>query len=401
MAHGGTLRVIIVGGGLAGLTTALALLRAGIDVEVYEQAPEVKEIGAGIQISANGSRVLYHLGLESDLAPLIFKPEGKIVRMWNTGETRRLFDLGVESVRLYGFPYFMVHRADLLDVLANAIRREKPDAIHVNAQGVGFDQDGDGVALTLQDGSVVRGDVLIGADGIHSKVRDLLFQAEPPRFTGTIAWRGLIPRKALPERLHDRVGTNWVGPGGHVVHYFVRGDELLNFVGIRENNEWQVESWTAQGTVDECLRDYEGWHEDVRLIIRNIGVPYKWALKVRKPMEKWVRGRIALLGDACHATLPYLAQGASMGFEDAVVLTSCLTSAGSDVEEALQRYEAARRPRASKIVNQSTEMGTVFHNQDFSDPERARAYLHQQWTREQIMERYRWIFTYDAPSVAV
>jgi salicylate hydroxylase len=393
--------VLIAGGGLGGLTATLALLRAGFDVDVYEQAPSLTEVGAGIQISANGSRVLYELGLKEALASLIFEPEGKIIRMWNTGETQPLFDLGVESIRLYGYPYFMLHRADLLDVLATAVRKEKPDAIHLNARCVDYRQDSDGVSLTLQDGTVIRGDVLIGADGIHSKVRETLFGTDQPRFTGTIAWRGLIRREDLPEHLHKPVGTNWVGPGGHVVHYFVRGGELLNFVGIRENTEWQVESWTAQGTTDECLRDFEGWHEDVQTLVRNINTPYKWALKVREPMKQWTQGRIALLGDACHSTLPYLAQGASMGFEDAVVLARCLAAQPDNLEVALHRYEEARRGRTSKIVNQSTEMGKVFHNHDFSDPEKARSYLHQQWSPEQIMERYRWLFTYDATAVPV
>lgn len=394
-------RVLISGGGLGGLTAALALLRAGFDVDVYEQAPSLTEVGAGIQISANGSRVLYELGLKEALAPLIFEPEGKIIRMWNTGETRPLFDLGTKSIRLYGYPYFMLHRADLLEVLAAAVRREKPDAIHLNARCVEYRQSGDSVSLVMQDGTVAQGDVLIGADGIHSKVRETLFGTDQPRFTGTIAWRGLIRRQDLPEHLRRPVGTNWVGPGGHVVHYFVRGGELLNFVGIRDNTEWQVESWTAQGTTDECLQDFEGWHEDVLTLVRNIEIPYKWALKVREPMKQWTRGRIALLGDACHSTLPYLAQGASMGFEDAVVLARCLAAQPDDIETALGRYQNARRERTSQIVNQSTEMGNVFHNKDFSDPEKARAYLYQQWSPQQIMERYRWLFTYDATTVPI
>jgi len=393
--------VLIAGGGLGGLTAALALLRAGFDVDVYEQAPSLTEVGAGIQISANGSRVLYELGLKDALAPLIFLPEGKIIRMWNTGETRPLFDLGVESIRLYGFPFFMLHRADLLDVLAAAVRQYKPDAIHLNSRCANYQQDANGVSLTLQDGTVVRGDVLIGADGIHSKVRETLFGTDQPRFTGTIAWRGLIRRQDLPPHLLKPVGTNWVGPGGHVVHYFVRGGKLLNFVGIRENTEWQVESWTAQGTTDECLQDFTGWHEDVQTLVRHIATPYKWALKVREPMKEWVRGRIALLGDACHSTLPYLAQGASMGFEDAAVLARCLADRTTGIEAALSRYENARRDRTSKIVNQSTETGKVFHNKDFSDPEKARAYLCQQWSPDQITERYRWLFTYDATAVPI
>lgn len=393
--------VVIAGAGLGGLTAALSLLRSGIDVDVYEQASELKEVGAGVQISANGTRVLHALGLADALRDLSWEPAGKELRLWNTGETWPMFDLGAESVQRYGFPYYMFHRADLHDVLAAAVRREKPDAIHLNAKATGCDPAGERPTLRFSDRPSVSCDVLVGADGVHSVVRQALFGPDQPQFTGCIAWRGVIPAERLPKHLLRPVGANWVGPGGHVVHYFLRRGELLNFVGIRERQDWQIESWIAAGTVDECLRDFAGWHDDILTMIRNIATPYKWALKVREPMARWTQGRVTLLGDACHATLPFMAQGAVMAIEDGFILARCLRLWPNEPEAALRRYEDARRERANGVVRQSTRMTTLFHNEELADHDRARAFMARQFQPEQTRERYEWLFAYDATAAAV
>lgn len=396
-----TPQVAIAGAGLGGLTAALSLLKSGIDVDVYEQASELKEVGAGVQISANGTRVLHALGLADALRDLSWEPAGKELRLWNTGEMWPMFDLGAESVQRYGFPYYMFHRADLHDVLAAAIRREKPDAIHLNAKAAGCDPAGARPVLNLADGRNVSCDVLVGADGVHSVIRQALFGPDQPQFTGCIAWRGVIPASRLPKHLLRPVGANWVGPGGHVVHYFLRRGELLNFVGIRERQDWQIESWIAAGTTDECLRDFAGWHDDILTMIRNIATPYKWALKVREPMARWTQGRVTLLGDACHATLPFMAQGAVMAIEDGFILARCLRLWPGDPEAALRRYEDARRERANGVVRQSTRMTTLFHNEELADHDRARAFMARQFQPEQTRERYEWLFAYDATAAAV
>src|SRR5213593_1883850 len=197
-------RVLIAGGGIGGLTAALALLRAGIEVEVYEQAAELKEVGAGVQLAANGTRVLYALGVGEELKALSCEAQGKEIRMWNTGETWKLFDLGPASIEHYGFPYFTVYRPDLLDVLARAVRREKPDAIHLGAKCAGFTQDDEGVTLKLENGATARGAALIGADGVHSRIRQALFGPDRPEFTGVIAWRGIVPMDRLPQHMARR-----------------------------------------------------------------------------------------------------------------------------------------------------------------------------------------------------
>ena len=304
-------RVLIVGGGIGGLTAALALLRRGIDVDVYEQAAELKEVGAGVQLSANGTRVLHLLGVAEALRALSCEAVGKEVRLWNTGESWKLFDLGAESIARYGFPYFTVYRPDLLMVLADAVRAEKRDAIHLGMKIGGFTQQASGVKLQFENREL-QGDALIGADGVHSRIRQALFGPDKPLFTGNIAWRGIAPMDKLPARMARLVGTNWIGPGGHIVHYPLRGGALMNFVGIRERSDWQTESWSTKGSTEEVLADFRGWNEDIQSLIRNLATPYKWALMVRQPMPRWSVGRVTLLGDACHSMLPMLAQGAVM-----------------------------------------------------------------------------------------
>ena len=376
------MRVLIAGAGIGGLTAALALLRHGIEVEVYEQSPELKEVGAGLQLSANGTRVFYALGVGEQLKALSCEAQGKEIRLWNTGETWKLFDLGTVSVQRYGFPYLTVYRPDLLNVLADAVGRSR---IHLGIKCVGFTQDAAGVTL---NGSI-KGDALIGADGVHSTIRQGMLGADQPQFTGIIAWRGIIPLEKTPRM----VGTNWVGPGGHVVHYPLRGGTVMNFVGALERSDWRVESWSARGTTEELAADFAGWHEDVQALIRRIPVPYKWALMTRPPMERWTVGRVTLLGDACHSMVPFLAQGAVMAIEDAYMLARCLKA--FPVAEALIRYENARRARTRRAVEGSADNIGRFHNRALADPAKAREYVEREWAGQNVASRYEWLFRYD------
>jgi salicylate hydroxylase len=392
------LHVLIAGAGIGGLTAALALLKRGIDVDVYEQAAELKEVGAGVQLSANGTRVLHLLGVAEALRALSCEAAGKEVRLWSTGETWKLFDLGAESIARYGFPYFTVYRPDLLTVLSEAVRREKQDAIHLGMKVTGFAQ---GSRLKLQfDNHEAEGDALIGADGVHSRIRQTLFGQDKPAFTGNIAWRGIAPMEKLPPRMARLVGTNWIGPGGHIVHYPLRRGTLMNFVGIRERSDWQTESWSTRGSTEEVLADFRGWNEDIQSLIRNLATPYKWALMVREPMPHWSVGRVTLLGDACHSMLPMLAQGAVMAIEDGYILARCLGE-GSDVPPALSRYEKARRERTRKVVEGSAANAQRFHNPQLADPVEAKKYVDREWDQSRVAERYEWLFRYDVTQVAV
>lgn len=392
--------ILIAGAGIGGLTAALALLSRGFRISVLEQARELGELGAGVQISANGAHALFSLGLEPALQRVWCEPAGKEIRLWSTGETWKLFDLGAVSRQRYGAPYFMIHRADLHLILLRAVRAAAPDAVTLNARVSGFEQDSNGVTVICENGTRVTGDALIGADGVHSRIRNALFGEMPARFTGLLAWRGLIPMDRLPERLRRPVGTNWVGPGGHVVHYPLRSGALMNFVGTAERDDWRVESWTEQGTTEEALNDFRGWHEDVQTLIRNIEAPFKWALLGRDPLDRWTVGRVTLLGDAAHPTLPMMAQGANMSIEDGVVLARCL-NAHDDVPAALQAYEAARRERTARLVRAANDNASRFHNPALGNAEGAARYVDTEWQEAKVKQRYDWVFEYDPVKVAV
>lgn len=388
----------IIGGGIGGLTAALALLRRGFDVSVYEQAPELQEVGAGLQISPNGVRVLASLGLEEELLRICFEPAGKEVRLWNTGDTWKLFDLGVESVERYGFPYITVHRNDLHQLLVKAVLAAKPDAIRLNHRFVGVERNDSKVTVAFADQPSATFDVVIGADGVHSKMRELLFGSGPVQFTGIVAWRGVIPMDRLPPELAKPIGVNWIGPGGHVIHYPIRRGELMNFTSVVERQDWTTESWSTPGTNAEYHDDYPGWHPDVHAYIEAIPQPFKWALIARPPMQEWVAGRIALLGDACHPSLPFLAQGAVMALEDACILARAFEQFDS-VSEALDRYQRMRIPRTTRAVNGAYANTERFHNPILADPAAAQLYVNAQWAPDKVVDRYEWLFRYDATSV--
>ena len=395
-----TSHILIAGAGIGGLTAALALIRRGYHVSVIEQAHELAELGAGLQISANGAHALFSLGLEDALQRVWCEPAGKEIRLWSTGETWKLFDLGAESRQRYGAPYFMIHRADLHGILLDAVQTASPAAIKLGLRVTSFEQDDRGVTAFCESGAQLTGDALIGADGVHSRIRNALFGEMPARFTGLLAWRGLVPMDRLPERLRRPVGTNWVGPGGHVVHYPLRAGQIMNFVGTAERDDWRVESWTERGTVEEALNDFLGWNGDVQILIRNIEAPFKWAMLGREPLTRWTIGRVTLLGDAAHPTLPMMAQGANMAIEDGIVLARCL-DAHADVPAALTAYQEARRERTARLVRAANDNASRFHNPALGNADGAARYVDAEWQEAKVRQRYDWVFEYDPVRVAI
>src|SRR5690554_501344 len=277
----------IVGGGIGGMTAALALLRKGFEVSVLEQAPELQEVGAGLQLSPNGVRILHSLGLSDELMKSAFEPLGKEIRLWNTGDKWKLFDLGVESLERYGFPYMNVHRNDLHQMLVKAVQKASPDTINLDHRFTAVERNDSKVTLAFDKKPSRTFDVVIGADGVHSTMREQLFGSGPVKFTGIVAWRGVIPMELLPEELRKPVGVNWIGPGGHVIHYPIRRGELMNFTSVVERQDWQVESWSTAGSNAEFHADYLGWNEEVHAYIEAIPQPFKWALLARPPMQRW------------------------------------------------------------------------------------------------------------------
>jgi salicylate hydroxylase len=395
------MKIVIAGAGIGGLTAGVALLQRGFDVTILEQAQALKEIGAGVQLAPNATRVLYQIGVGDTLEGLACEPPGKRVRLWNTGQSWRLFDLGAASRGIYGYPYFTLHRADLHQALADAVSALSPNAIHLGEKVEGLKQNGGKVEVTTVQGKVYEADLLIGADGVHSRVRRALFGPDEPVYSGVMAWRGVIDAEKLPEHLRSAYGTNWVGPGAHVIHYPLRGNKLINFVGAVERDGWQVESWSEQGTREECLNDFANWHEDVRALISAIDIPYKWALMVREPMTRWSSGNATLLGDACHPTLPFLAQGAGMAIEDGYLIARCLERYKDDLPHALARYEELRLDRTARVVRGSAANATRFHNPQLAHAEGAAEYVDREWSEERVKERYNWLFEYNVDTVEV
>lgn len=357
------LSAIIVGGGIGGLAAALALARLGIACTVLERAENLGEVGAGIQLSPNATRVLHALGLSEALKRVAFRPGAVEARSWHSGRMISRAPLGSFAEEQFGAPYLHIHRADLVSVLAEAVHAEQLVTLRLGQTGVACATDGS-AAVTTGDGQYLSADLLIGADGIHSLVREMLFGAQQPRFTGNVAWRGVIPGALVADAGIAPVAGLWMGPGAHFVHYFVRRGELLNFVGIVETADWQDESWSARGSKAQLLRDFGHWHPAVRSIVSAAPEDgcFRWALFDRAPLPNWSKGNASLLGDACHPTLPFMAQGACMAIEDAAVLAGCLAGAdAAQVPDRLLRYEALRKARTASIQIGSRRNARMYH----------------------------------------
>jgi salicylate hydroxylase len=392
--------IAVVGGGIGGLAAALALLRCGLDVNVYEQSAGLGEVGAGIQISSNGTRVLHALGLEEALRRIEVNPERREIRHWSTGETWNWFEPGATNQR-YGSPHIMLHRGDLHGLLAHAIQRLKPNALHLARRCVGVTQSDEHAEVRFDSGEIVSAAFVIGADGIHSKVRECLFGPDRPDFSGCVAWRGVVPMRCLPAHIAQMVGTNWLGPRGHVLHYPVRRGEFLNFVSFVERDDWRIESWTIEGTTSELANDFRDWHPDVHAVIGKIEAPFKWALMVRGPMARWSKGRITLLGDACHPTLPFLGQGGVMAIEDGYIVAACLKKYFADPTMAFVRYEDIRRERTAEVVRKSHENRKRAFNPALADKDAVGFSVAQDWQHARERERLDWLYTYDATAIQI
>ena len=354
------MRAIIVGAGIGGLTAALCLRRAGWDCIVLEQADEIAEIGAGIQISPNGTRILDALGVLKSLSAQAFSPERIEMRLGRSG--RQIFSIPLREAALqrWGAPYLHIHRADLIQTLREALTDSGHDIIQCGKAVTSYRQDAGQINAQLSDGSTVTADVLIGADGIHSRIQQQMLGAQPARFTGNVAWRATVPLSLLGDLAPPPTACVWVGPRRHAVTYRLRGGDLANFVGVVEQQGWETESWSEQGNKADVLADFAGWHPTITRIIDKAQSHYRWALFDREPLPQWTDGRAALLGDACHPMLPFLAQGAVMAIEDAWVLAQQLQQT-SDPVEALARYATERQARTAKVQAGSRANMKTFH----------------------------------------
>ncbi|MBL4603386.1 MAG: FAD-dependent monooxygenase [Emcibacteraceae bacterium] len=387
-------KIIISGAGIGGLTAAACLLQEGYDVRVYEQAPSLGEVGAGIQTSANAVKVLHHIGLAEKLADVCVKPKSFEFRLFNSGEVLHKIPLADAHEKAHGAPYYHVHRSDIHEILANRVLELDPDCITLNSRAIGFDENEEGVTLNLADGRKISGDVLIGADGIKSPIRDQIIGVTSPNFTGQVAWRATVPVEKLPADFMDKIVAIWCGPKKHAVVYYLRSGKVLNFVGCVENDTWTEESWTVKASWDDLKTDFAGWNEEIQIIIDNIDKDkcYRWALNNRKPVDNWRTEKAVVMGDAAHATLPYMASGAVMAIEDAAVLMRSF-NACDDVTEALDMFQRNRLERTARIVNESTEHGDLYH---LSTREEFEAGFGK---KNIAKERNQWLYAYDPLTV--
>lgn len=392
--------VVIAGAGIGGLAAALSLLQKGIDCDVYEQAPQVREIGAAIWISPNGAKVLFELGLEDQLRSANLAATEREISLWSTGQAWTLYNQ--DTPTSWERTLFMMLRSEPQRMLAEAVLRIKPDAIHLNARAVGFEQDKQQVIVKFADGATVTCDALIGADGLHSKIRQAAFGLAPGTFTGVVAWRGLVPKESLPLSYHQPRFSTWIGPTAHVTLYHVRrgNRELVSFSG-QADSAWQAESWSEEGSIEDCLKDFNGWHEDIRTLIKHSETLYKWGLFLRPTLECWSDNRVTLLGDACHSMVPYLGQGANMAIEDGFILARSFEKHPDNVAAALHCYQDARIVRTTKAVQGSMAMQNVFHNSALKSLETAEPYIKREWHPDKVAERNNWLFEYDATRVPI
>lgn len=388
------LKVLIAGGGLGGLAAASSLMMAGFDVEIYEQAPELGEVGAGIQMSANAMHVLKHFGLGDQIAEVGVQPGAYVFRLHDTGEEIQRFSLSEEHERLHGAPYYQLHRADLLDILSAKAKSLKSNVVTLNKRLVSHVETANGVELRFADGTTAHGDVLIGADGLKSAVRAQIAGNVPATYTGDAAWRVIVPVERLPKPFLEPVMSVFMGPGGHVVCYYLRAGKLLNFVGITETDEVSEESWTVKFPWEDLKANYAGWHPSIQTIIdaADRDKCFRWSLHNRPPSHDWSTDRVTLLGDSAHATLPYLAQGAAMAIEDGAVLARCLTQCDA-IPEALQLYQRNRIDRTARIVMQSTENRRLFHLESEAE---IRAHFA---ARNEGTDRNAWLYSYNPLTV--
>ncbi|MCC6890638.1 MAG: FAD-dependent monooxygenase [Hyphomicrobiales bacterium] len=350
-----TKRIAVIGGGIGGLTAAIALRRRGFEVIVYEQAEQLGEIGAGVQLSPNAMRVLIALGLDAAFEAAAFEPNRHVVRNWKSGAIVSATQMKGVFRAQYGAGYFGAHRADLHTLLAQAL---PATCIALSARCTGISQSAEGVTVAFADGRSATADAAVGADGIRSAVRESLFGPDAPRFTGHIVWRGLVPSARLPAGLIEPDMTAWFGPKGTVVHYYVRRGELVNWIAHFET-DWRNESWSVESDWREAAQAFDGWHPTLAALFSRTERCYKWALYDRDPLPRWTQGRVTLLGDAAHPMLPYLAQGAGQAIEDGYVLADRLAQHRHDAPAALAAYEAARRPRTARIQLHARERGKI------------------------------------------
>lgn len=352
--------IIVVGGGIAGLAAAVALAQRHARVRIFERAAAFREVGAGIQVGPNGVAVLEALGLRDAAESVAAVPQAVELRDYRSRSLIARVPLGHDAVGRYGRPYWNFHRADLLAMLASGAQEAGVEFVFGAEIASVRQTKAGGCEVTSTAGDVHSCDILIAADGLRSRVRSTIFAGSAPRFTRNVAWRGLIQGDRVPEALRLEGAAVHIGPRRHIVTYPLRNGRLYNFVAIEERERWAAEGWLELDDPANLRRAFAGWAPEIRKLLEAVDETFLWGLFDHPPLNNWVGARIALAGDACHPTLPFLAQGATMALEDAWVLAAELDTA-PDVETGLRAYEARRKPRATRVQRASLRNGRIFH----------------------------------------
>ncbi|MER5428997.1 FAD-dependent monooxygenase [Streptomyces sp. NPDC002588] len=387
------LRVAVVGGGIGGLATAAFLHRAGIEATVYEQAPALTEVGAGLVVSPNAVRLLRSLGrldrLRERAVPL---QVGWEFRRWEDGRVLFSQNLGEECEQRFGEQSYVAHRADLL----TAVKAAVPESwLRLGTRLAGLRRLDRGVELTFADGSREVADVVVGADGVHTTVGQFVTAAGSPRFSGMCAWRSLVAAENAPAFARRPVQTLWLGPDRHLVHYPISAGKQINIVAFGPAHDWTTESWSAEGRIEDLRAEFAGWSDDLEALLSAAERTGRWALLDRDPLPRWTDGPVALLGDAAHPMFPFFAQGAAQAMEDAAVLAGCLAGLPEDPPAALRRYEDIRRPRATRVQQMSRGRAESNHLPD-GPAQRARD---ASFTSEDPLAHNEWLYGHDAELV--
>ena len=359
------MKVAIVGGGIGGLATALAMIQAGFTVTVYERSAQLVDQGAGITLAPNATRVLYHLGLGPTLEETAVTPPQTEYRHYRTGAV--IMRMMTKDFRaLYGAPYLRLHRWDLQHSMITRLAEVAPGALRLGAGVDGVEPHGEHVTLRFADGHAETADIVVAADGIRSAIRETLFHPAPPVFAGFVAWRGLVDTSQLPRHLHESAVA--FGHGRHINRYLVRRGELLNFIAVAHRDTWGAEGWNILAPLEEFQAEFSSFDDGTRTIISKpeFGQVFKWGLFGRPWLEQWSSGRVVLLGDAAHPMLPFLGQGAANALEDAMILTRCLASESSP-ERAFAVYQQTRGPRVRGATEQAARRGERYLGEPNAD----------------------------------
>ncbi|GAB3302027.1 FAD-dependent monooxygenase [Parasphingorhabdus pacifica] len=385
-----TSSVAIIGGGIGGLTLALSLRARGVDAVVYEQAAELREVGAAVALSANGTRVLHDLGLRKQLADCSVVPTELIYREWCDGNRVASYGVAASYAERFGAPYYGVHRADLQRMLAEACG---PDTVRLDHRLVDAATSGEGHQLVFANGATARADVVVGADGVHSTVRRWITDANPAVYSGTSGFRGMVPVEKVPSMPDPGAIQFWMGPGAHVLHYAIGDGSLINFLAVvHEPEQWSSSSWVENVTPAQLSACFDGWHPGVREMVESTTLHRRWALFGQAPLNRWHRDGIVLIGDAVHAMLPHHGQGANQTIEDAVTLAECLHRYSQ--EQALERYERLRRARTRAVQRSSWVASDLLHLPDGPDADERNRALGT------ISTTLQWIHAHDAEAAA-